>query len=146
MHLFRQLATRYLQAWLGLWVVVVLAGILAPCCESMAATDPTAQAVPVHPGSIHDHDGQGHHIAGPHHQPAWSHHVACDADPAAAGNAVVDLLPSKNRFDPEPVKTLLVDRAIEPVSSPLSHVSVRVPAPPLLHYQSVYLATRRLRI
>ncbi len=146
MHLFRQLATRYPQAWLGLWLVVVLAGTLAPCCESVAATDPTVEAVPAHPGSIHDHDdGLGHH-AGQHHQPASSHHVACDADLAAAANAVVDLLPSKNRFDSEPVKTLLVNRVIEPVSSPLSHVSVRVPAPPLLHYQFIYLATQRLRI
>lgn len=140
MHQFRQLATRYLQAWLGLWIIVVLAGSLTPCCESVAASEPSAEAVSAHIGGAHDHD------EGSHHESGSAEHIVCDAALASADSCAAVLLASKYRFDPKPVKTLLITRGIEPAISPFDYIPLRIPVLPLLHYQPVYLATQRLRI
>jgi hypothetical protein len=137
---FRQLATRYLLTWLGLWLVVLLASVVAPCCETLAAPDTGPLLVHSPSSEMHHHAGAGHH------EPASTGHSACDLMAVNAINAPLDSLGSQYRFNHEPVKTIPDAGAMGPVSRPVPRLVLQSRELDIPGLRSLYLVTQRLRI
>lgn len=137
MQPFRQMATRYLQAWLGLWLLVVLVGTLAPCCEVVAETSLAVPDASLQTNGPHEHDSNQHH------EPASHQHAGCE--PVSVSPAA-DILLSKTLPDPEPIKSLLIGGMIGPVFGTAVDVYLQIPAIRTPVYPALYLTTLRLRI
>jgi len=140
MQWFRRQATRYLPTWLGLWLIVLLASVVAPCCETLAA----AATDPLHGHSLssemHHHEGEGHHESVP------AEHGACDLMVVNAINTPVDSLGSQYRFNHDPLKTILEAGAMEAVSRPVPRLVLTSCGSGSPGFRPLYLVTQRLRI